>query len=226
MTLEEFLPSLSVKTQNIVKSHIKTFHKPVQVYLADILKMRSKKSCFEIYINNQIHGDYDEKFLHEFFHCVQEEENFPSLYALNNEHRELATSISSLILDVDIRERLINNGYSQCIDEVKYAIQKQTELLELLLLHKVNKQNKSILELIDVAGVIFTGNTLNLKNQRLMRLTKKLYPESLKYLTVLNESINLYSYNTADGLINIFNLLIKKLGLPLYITSQTQKEDE
>lgn len=219
MTKDEFIVTLSSKAQSIVEEHLKLFHsKSFQVFYSDVSKVVIKdNSDYFIYVKNDKPEDIEYRFLHEFFHCVQYETGFPQLTNIDSEYEVISTSISSLILDLDIRERLENNGYYQDLKYIKESVKMQTRLLKMIKQIKDKEEMTSLDDIIGMAGIMLTSDIANVKNNELYSYIKITRPNAIKYYKILKDSVKLYSYNTALGVNDIFTYLLEKLELTAFM---------
>ena len=194
MTKEEFLPRLSIKGQNIVEENLKLYARmKFQVFYSDVSYMEShSNSEYTIYVKKDVEEDIEYRFLHEFFHCVQYETGFPQLTAIDDKYKELATSISSLILDLNIRERLENNGYYQDIKYIKRSVKEVTKLLKMIQQFRDKTEMSSFEDFIDLAGIMLTSDFANVKNNELRVIIRKTRPVALRYYETFNTCIKLY----------------------------------
>lgn len=223
MTKEQFLQTLSLKAQNIVKDNLKKFpNVTFKVYYADVSKMISEgNSNYIIYVKNDVLEDIEYRFLHEFFHCIQHEEGFPNLETISYKYKELSNSIMSLILDLDIRERLEDNGYFQDLKYIKKSISISIQLLKSI--QRINNKEKltSIDDFITYAGFLLTSDIAKINNKELFVLLSKQRPMVIRYYVVFTDSVKLYSYKNADGVSNIFSYILEKFKLDSFIKIQT-----
>lgn len=220
MTKEIFLPTLSPKAQSIVKEHFELFHnKTFQVFRSDSSRVEIQDNTdYKIYIKNNTSEDI---FLHEFFHCVQHETGFSQLTSTNPQYKELSESISSLILDLDVMERLENNGYNKHLKLIKKAVKMSTKLLRFIQQFNDKEELTDLYDIIGLAGVMLNSDIKNIKNKELYVLIKNTRPETLKYYSVFSECIKLYPYNTPDGVNHIFHDLLEKLELSSFMKIET-----
>ena len=219
MTKEEFLPRLSIKGQNIVEENLKLYARmKFQVFYSDVSYMEShSNSEYTIYVKKDVEEDIEYRFLHEFFHCVQYETGFPQLTAIDDKYKELATSISSLILDLNIRERLENNGYYQDIKYIKRSVKEVTKLLKMIQQFRDKTEMSSFEDFIDLAGIMLTSDFANVKNNELRVIIRKTRPVALRYYETFNTCIKLYSYSNVDGVNKIFQYLLNELELSSFM---------
>lgn len=225
MTKEDFLPTLSEKAQNIVNDNMKFWsnNRTFSVFYSNnCSKAVSKNNCdYVIYVKNDISKEIECRFLHEFFHCVQFEEGFPSLVGNDDKYKELATFLSSIILDLNVMKQLEDNGYFQHIKYIEKSIDSSIKFLELLEKYNLKEEITNTIDIINMAGLIITSELTNINNKKFVMLIKKLRPKVFEYYTVFFESLKMYSYNTAEDVKEIFEYLLKHFNLTSFIKIRT-----
>lgn len=159
----------------------------------------------------------DENFLHEFFHCVQKEEGFPSLHCNVSSFKNLETELTSFVLDFDVGDRLVTNGYrrSNKYEASIILYKKAIHYIELL-------NNKtvfvSIEDEIGQSGMLAHLKYFNFKIDDLLITTKNVRPKIYKTYQIMYEAINSYPYDTIDGVYKIYQILLHKLNLQEYFS--------
>ncbi len=225
MTKDEFLPTISQKAQDIVIYNLKPFknNPSFTVFYSDDSRIVSKGNHdYIIYVKNDDSDDTEYRFLHEFFHLVQEEEGFPHITARGEEYKELAAFLSSIVLDLDVRGRLESNGYFQDLKYMKKLIKAYIKMLKLLKQHNDKHELTSVPEMIDLAGLIITSDMANVNNKELILLIKAVRPKTISYYKVFCECIEKYSYNDANDVEKIFQHLINSLNFSSFVEIQTR----
>lgn len=221
MTKDEFLPTLSQQAQDIVNYNLKSFKNNrsfTVFYSSDESKVVSRDGQdYIIYVKDDVPDDIEYRFLHEFFHCVQDEEGFPSIIACSDEYEEFATEFSSIILDLDVRERLENNGYFQDLKYIRELVKAYIKMLKLLRQYNDKSELNRPGEMIDLAGLIITSKLANIDNKKLVSLVKKVRPKAMWYYNIFSECIEKYSYNDANDVEKIFEFLIDRFKLHDYV---------
>lgn len=222
MTKDEFLLTLSLKAQDVVNQNLQKFSKlSFEVFYSDESKVISDDSShYIIYVKNDIPDDTEYRFLHEFFHCVQKEEDFPSIIADNEEYKELASYLSSIILDFDVRERLERNGYFQDLKYIKKLINMYIKMLQMLQQIHDKHELTNVDEMIELGGLIVTSDIAKVDNKKLVSLVKRVRPKAIAYYKVFSECIDKYSYNNAKDVNKIFEILIDRFKLSPYVEIQ------
>lgn len=191
MTKEEFLPILTQKAQDIVNQNLQKFSKlSFEVFYSDESKVVSDNSShYIIYVKNDNPGDTEYRFLHEFFHCIQDEEGFPFIIKCDEKYEELATYLSSIILDLNVRERLEDNGYFQDLKYIKELINMYIKMLKLLQQIHDKHELTSVDEMIELGGLIITSDIAKIDNKKLVSLIKRVRPKVIAYYKVFSECI-------------------------------------
>lgn len=209
MTKDEFLPTISQNAQDIVNQNLQKFSKlSFEVFYSDESKVVSDNSShYIIYVKNDFPDDTEYRFLHEFFHCIQYEEGFPSIVKYDEKYKELATYLSSIILDLDVRDRLEANGYFQDIKYMKKLIKMYIKILKSLYQFHNKHELTSIEDMIELAGLIITSDIAKVDNTELISIVKRVRPETITYYQIFDECIDKYSYNDAKDVEKIFEIL-------------------
>lgn len=183
--------------------------------------MTHGKSEYTIYIKYDDNKDTVEThYLHEFFHCIQYEEGFPSLLSYAEGDNLMAIEISSAILDIDVRNRLRDNGYSDDRKNISLSIQKTIKLLKMLQILKDKQELSSTSDLINTACLLSTANLYHINIKEVKFLLQKLRPKVIKYYNLLEKYLKQYPYDTPEGVKSIFENLLSDFGLydTLYIS--------
>lgn len=229
MTKEEFLPMLSRKAQNIVTQNIQIYNNlTFEVFYSNASKVISNNApSYIIYVKNNIQEDTEYRFLHEFFHCVQYEEGFPTIISQSEEYKDLASSLSSIILDLDVRERLENNGYFQDLKYIREFISVETKMLNMIKQYKDKTQLSNLYDYIDISGLLITSDIAKIDNKKLLNLVAMTRPKIIGYYKVFCDCLEKYSYSSCEDVEKIFNILIDKFNLASHIqvvhhTNQSQ----
>lgn len=219
MTKDEFIPSLSAKAQNIVEQNLHKFSElNFDVFYSNYSKIVSDGSShYIIYVSDKVKEDIEYRFLHEFFHCVQGEEGFPTIISQNKEHKELAIYLSSIILDLDVRERLEKNGYYQDLKYIKETTKAQIYHLKQLRQYPILREQIDINEIISTSGLLITNDVANVDNTELIKFLKMTMPQVIKYYKIFCDCINKYSYSNPEDVRKIFETLIDKFDFSSYM---------
>lgn len=149
-------------------------------------------------------SDIEYNFMHEFFHCVQHEEGFPSLYITNSDAKIDGDMISSYILDFNVRYLLKKYQYD---DHNNHDINLYNSLYNIFSSFGKQNTNFIIKNRIDNAMAVtyLIMQKDNNRNRKLLSLIKKrdrnTYEICQFFLKILSE----YDYNTEDGIRHIFN---------------------
>lgn len=215
------LSLLGYNAREVIKSSLPfKSGKVLSIVYDNTTSIRYYKNEYEIHFclnDNQIVTD--EKFLHEFFHCMQQEEGFPTLYGTNLKHKNLAVELSSFVLDLNVGDRLVANGYKRGLN-YKDAINKTKQLIE----YVKSTNNKTIFTNIDdvvgqggVLAYLKYFNSSNKEIEKLINYTKNICPKIYKAYVIMYKGINMYPYNTPNDVYNIYNFILTELNLQDHI---------
>ena len=216
------LEMLSPKAKNIIKNNLPfKSDKELLCFFGDGTYLINKNDYYEICINNNTEVNcFDEKFLHEFFHCIQYEEKFPHLNETDKKYNELATELSSFVLDLDVGDRLVTNGYARnsTFDE---SIIESFRLLEYVKIINDNKTFTSLIDAMGQGGILahlkyFDDN--NDKVEDLITKTKNIRPIIYKYFKIMYKGIKMYSHNSPKDVYKIYKFLLRELNLQNYLS--------
>lgn len=221
LNIDADLSLLSCKAREIIKSNIPfKSGKNFSIIYDKNTSVRQYKDEYEIHF--WLNADQivtDAKFLHEFFHCIQQEEGFPTLYSTNFKYKNLAVELSSFVLDLDVGDRLVTNGYKRGLN-YKDAIIKSKQLIE----YVKSSNNRNVFT--DIEDVVGQGgilaflkyfNSHNKEIEKLINCTKNICPQIYKAYVIMYNGINMYPYNTPNGVYDIYNFILAELNLQDYV---------
>ncbi len=106
----------------------------------------SNESLYIIYLSTKITGNvFETNLLHELFHIVQIESNFPVILTKTNQiyssdkafFDDLARRIQSSVLDLEVNNQLLNHGYNS-----NYFVQERFYSLKNILNNTYNFEDK------------------------------------------------------------------------------------
>lgn len=155
--------------------------------------------------------------MHEFFHCIQDKEGFPSLIPINNEYRDLAAELSSIILDLNIYKRLEEYQYYQTTKYAKEMVRKNIQVLEIINKYHDKKEFNSQEDFINLAGTIITSDILKVDNSKMVNLIKQTRYKAINYYKIFKDILDKYDYNVPDDVFLIFKILIEEFDLSSYV---------
>ena len=217
------ISSFSPKTKLIINKNLPfKSGKMLSCFYGSSTYLISKDLSYEIYIGrNTPILNIENKFLHEFFHCVQYEEGYPALIQLSQNYKELATELTSFVLDLDVGDRLVKNEYDRNL-EYNDAINKSIRLFEYI---KSINDNKTVTSLVDTIGQ--GGITAHLKYfdvisnkdiKELIILTKTVRPHIYQSYKIMYKGIKMYSHNSPKDVCKIYKFLLRELNLQSYLS--------
>ena len=216
--VEKFVSSLSVKAQNIVKKYMEQYEDlSFEVLYTDETKMISENGTYIICLDKKNTLDIEYRFMHEFFHCIQDKEGFPSLIPINNEYRDLAAELSSIILDLNIYKRLEEYEYYQTTKYEKELVRGDIQLLEIINKYHDKKELNSQEDFINLAGTIVTSDILKVDNSKMVNLIKQTRYKAINYYKTFKNILDKYDYNVPDDVFMIFKMLIVEFNLSSYV---------
>lgn len=114
MNADEFLNTISEKGKLIVEEYIRNFKKKATftVTLTDESYVKyADPDKYLIFVDSGDKSNIEYHFLHEFFHCVQHEEDFSSIYPCNPKQKQFAEKFESYFLDYNVRHMLETYSY-------------------------------------------------------------------------------------------------------------------
>lgn len=224
MNNQEFLNLLSRRAKNIVYNYeIITNKKPIKVILDKYSALdTSFDNMYIIHVNQNNSIDIMEyDFLHEFLHCVQKDEGFPSVYYNNIKYKMLAETISSMVLDLNVIKRLNAYGYPYNSNELKENINNIRNLMNIakinsevkIEMHETN-QYFNICFMIAFCRLEYdNGNELI----QLLQIVQKNASDFYKTQSIIYDTIIKYGYNIPKQVYKIFKTLIRGLKLYNYV---------
>lgn len=152
--------------------------------------------------------------LHEFFHCLQHEDNFPFLTKTDGTCDKFVNELSSVVLDLDVGDRLSYHNYDRFLN-----FKELSEAYTVILCYAKLTGDKS--ELLNINDNYNLSQFLaylkyfnfNKDLQILLPLVKELIPQSYEFYKIFYKSFIMYSHNNPKGIYKLFKCLIKELKL-------------
>lgn len=134
MTSQEFIDNLSSKAKEIISNYeCSSLNKrKIIIYLTDDFTRvdTSNPDAYIIYVKkHDSFNDMEYEFLHEFYHCVQKDEGFPNVSQTNIKYHRMASEISSAVLDYDVYDRLLTQGYYENQNKIKNIFLETKKIL-------------------------------------------------------------------------------------------------
>ena len=225
MTNQEFLDSLSDKAKNIIQDYeCQTQKNNVIVYLDNRSFMEANiDGTYIIHVNQNNPFDIMEyEFLHEFYHCVQKDEGYPHISQTHIKYQKLAAYLTSVVLDLDVINRMNNIGYSyddSTLDEKVKTIIKLIKLSSLDIevrneIHELFQYNKLCLS-IAFCRILYSNQY---KINYILQLAENNTPYIYKTQSIIYNTITKIGYDTPRKTYKIFKTLIRELKLSDYVT--------
>lgn len=159
----------------------------------------------------------DGSFLHEFFHCVQKEEGFPFLHCNIPRYKSLETELSSFVLDLDVGDRLVANGYNRS-NEYENSIKLYKEILQYIEQLNDGTVLTSFDDEIGQGGMLAHLKYFDIEADDLLIKTKNIRPKIYKTYQIMYDAIKLYTHNTPVGVYKIYKHLLYELKLQDYFS--------
>ena len=225
MTNQEFLNSLSDNAKNIIKNYqCKTNKIDVEVFLDDKSYVETNiENKYIIHVNQ--HNPFNQmeyEFVHEFYHCIQKDEGFPNISYKDIKYQKLAAYLTSVVLDLDVINRMNNIGYSyddSTLDEKVKTIIKLIKLSSLDIevrneIHELFQYNKLCLS-IAFCRILYSNQY---KINYILQLAENNTPYIYKTQSIIYNTITKIGYDTPRKTYKIFKTLIRELKLSDYVT--------
>ena len=216
MNIDEFLSTASQQATDVYNKFIPKFNENMvfEVYYDDASRVEHNEGLAKIHIKTEEDVRIMEQhFMHEFFHCVQAVEGFPSLYWTDEKYKKMTIELSSAILDLDVRDRLKENGYSDEYDNVRILVNLLTKQIKLIEKLKDKKELTTIDDILNAAFALSTADIGNINTRQLKQMISIQRPKIMSYYRIIDKCLDTYTYKTPEGTQNIFETLINQLSL-------------
>lgn len=204
-----FIATLSEKGQKVVEEYFPHFKKKptFAVTISDVSKvLYDDDEKYKIFVKSGNKPEIEYNFMHEFFHCVQHEEGFPSLHITSTDAQIDGDILSSYILDFNVRYLLKKYQYE---DNSNYDIILYNTLFNIF--NCFEKQSIAFLigNRIDngTAAAYLISQKDNSKNRKLLSLIKKRDKKTFEICQFFLKILSEYDYNTVEGVHNIFKCI-------------------
>ena len=225
MTSQEFIAKLSPTAHQMMTLYQFKETKPLVLHITNneenpCYMVYDNPDCYPVYINvDYLGAAAEEKFMHQFCHCVQIEEHFPSVKCVDEndkDAKELAAAMNSIVLDMYVNAVMRRYGYVKNESEM---LKKYTELTYRFRYFKENNIDVSklgnkyseYLYGLSIASVYFDCDTK--KARELQKNANQTSPKIRQYAGTFINVIKAYSYETAIGCHYIFDHLLEDLKL-------------
>lgn len=238
MTGQEFIASLSPVAHRIMSIYQFKEEKPIALHITDNVEkpcfmVRDDPNCYPLYINPDALGPMAEKmFIHQFFHCMQIEENFPFLKSKTPEDQQtvqLAEAVNSLVLDMFVNHALKDNGYPMDVNELNQLKQELHFRFRYFTENNVpfvteEARYSEYLYATQIARLYFELDT---KSARSLQKEADAFNTNIKAISsAFINIIKAYPYDTHVGCHYIFDHLVDQLGLTDILLVDHREEAE
>ena len=228
VTSQEFINKLSPKTKKIISGYeLKNSNKRNIIIYLNYAHTRvdmsdPNKYIFEIKIQDSPY-DMEYALLHEFYHCIQRDNGFPYTIYKNSEYQKISSYISSIILDCDVYDRLLNDGYKESPDILHRNFVEIQKLL-MFFLEEKEKEYKYFLDSLD-NQIFYSGKLLLLSKYydekdaviKLIDLSKRFYPLIYNCYCIFSNAIQKFGFSSPETTRKIFENVIENLNLTKFI---------
>jgi len=225
MTSQEFIAKLSPAAHEMMTRYQFKETKPLELHITNneenpCYMVYDNPDSYPVYINADFLGPAAEvKFMHQFCHCVQMEEHFPTVKCIDdndNDAKTLAAAINSIVLDMYVNSVMKRYGYVQNKNEL---LKNYTELTYRFRYFKENHIDVSklgnkyseYLYGVSIASVYFDCDTK--KARELQKDAMATSANIRQYAGTLINVIKAYDFNSAIGCHYIFDHLLSDLKL-------------
>lgn len=227
MTNQDFVDSLSTKAKNIIENYQcnNTIKRKIVVYLNDTTT-RVNMSQPDMYIfeikKKESFYDMEYSFLHEFYHCVQRDSGFPYTSQTNIKYETLSGYISSIVLDCDVYNRLLGDGYKEnpnvlcsAINDIQktfFVISREKQFENYIndIEHQIFYAGKMVL----ISEFYDDRNSIN----NLIDFTKINFPIIYKDYIIFVDAIKRYGFYSPENVHKIFKTIIRELKIEEFVT--------
>ncbi len=158
-------------------------------------------------------NDMEYAFLHEFFHCIQNEEGFPHVVCNNPESDKIAAILSSVVLDLNVINRLELHNYFEnplILDNMYHKLYVLFSAISNNNLFEIESTFNSIYYACQLTYLEF----MYPDKEKLSLLINKVKSKSTLIYNLYVKVFNIiykHNYNNKKGVYKIFKTLIKEL---------------
>ena len=226
MNNQEFIDKLSSKVKQIVLNY--EYKNPTKNRI--IVQITDERTRVDLSYDNKyiieikyspIFNDMEYGFLHEFFHCVQYDEGFPYVVPITFQYHKMASAISSIILDLDVQDRLTKYGYKynstllkESIDTIRKSIIISSYDKEVK--QEINEINQYIYICCKIAFIRINYNNED-EVKQLLNIVKQYKPDIEKIQSIIYDSIYSIGYNTPKKVYKFLKKIIRELKLNKFV---------
>lgn len=222
MTNQEFINNLSPKAKEIISSY-----KPkdlskynIKVCLNDehtrVNVSNPDAYIFEIKRQTSFY-DMEYALLHEFYHCVQKDSGFPSTSQVDIKYQNISSYLSSIVLDCDVYDRLLKNGYKENPNILHKVF---NEIQALFSISLQEKKYEDFLNTTDTR-IFYAGRLLLLSRyydkkdevNKLIYFSKIHFPAIYNDYRIFSDAVQRYGFTSPKNVRKIFKTVIRELGI-------------
>ena len=227
MTNQEFVDSFSPKAKEIISNYQCNSNnkRKIIVYLNDTVTRVNMDHpdayIFEIKKEESFY-DMEYSFLHEFYHCVQRDSWFPYICQTDIKYKKLSSFLSSIVLDCDVYNRLLNFGYKENPNILHSELNNIHDTLFV-----ISKENQFSNYLNDVENQIFYAGKIVLISKfcndkyninKLIDFTKIYFPIIYKDYKIIIDALKRFGFSSPKNVRKIFKTVIRELKIDEFVT--------
>lgn len=108
MEIKEIYPLITKKTKNIINNNL-PFKSGKSLFFdfGEYSHVKKEEDNYVIFVKKDKESEtFETTLLHEFFHCLQYEDGFPSITRIDGTKDKFIIELSSFVLDLDVGDRL------------------------------------------------------------------------------------------------------------------------
>lgn len=226
MTNQEFINALSPKAKQIISAYNCTDSKKrtIVVFVTDN-RSQVDVSFPDKYIievkENSVFSNMEYALLHEFYHCVQMDENFPNIHAVTSSYTRLASSLSSTVLDLDVNDRLTKAGYPYNSEQLKGLLDRIRKIIVIAsndtsIKNEIHEINQYIYLCSMIAFIRINYNKPD-EIEQLLQILKTNAQDFFQTQSAIYNAIKKIGYDTPKKAYKLFKTLIRELELSDYV---------
>ena len=227
MTNQEFVDSLSPKAKEILSNYQykNNTKRKIIVCLNDTVTRVNMDQpdayIFEIKKKESFY-DMEYSFLHEFYHCVQRDCGFPYISYIDIKYEKLSCMLSSIVLDCDVYERLLNDEYKE---DPNILHSEYNNVYNTLFV--ISKENQYYDYFSDIEHQIFYAGKIVLISKfyndtdninKLIDFIKMKFPIIYKDYILFTDAIKRYGFSSPKNVHKIFKTVIRELKINEFVT--------
>ncbi|MCM1416378.1 MAG: hypothetical protein NC430_10700 [bacterium] len=222
ISAEDFINQLSDKGKSIVNEYLSNFKKKksFKVFYSDHSYVKySNPEQYLIFVNANDADNIEYNFMHEFFHCVQHEDDFPSVYAKHEEYQQFANELSSYILDFNVNHMLSEYLYVNQEENIYNLYNKLYKYFSSINSNMIRKQDIIFEISVAMALTALSFSTLsNSKLKKILSLVKNGNGKIYHIYKSFYQIIKTNDFNAKEGINKIFCELINIIHFENHLT--------